>query len=274
MSVEILPKNLSYDPLTGLISRKLKSGGVTQEVGRKLPCGSRIVHVKGKVYYASTIAFLLMTGRQVRQKNIEFIDGDKSNNVWSNLREKPKDIELTQEILKDYIHYDPDTGIFRWTRQNNSRLPGMIAGSLSQNENSKGEYIPNGGYYYLKLFGTKYGAHRIAFLYMTGGWPQYEIDHINHNRGDNRWENLRHVTPKENSGNRRQNRSFIKEDVRRTNKMNQRQVDSCEIEAFRAEIAALKAENSSLKDDIAELEREMEYISRAKHTKRKRNDDD
>ena len=47
-----------------------------------------------------------------------------------------------------------------------------------------------------------------------------------------------------------------------------------EIRVLRARISTLEAENSSLKDDIAELEREMEYISRAKHTKRKRNDDD
>ena len=46
------------------------------------------------------------------------------------------------------------------------------------------------------------------------------------------------------------------------------------IHVLRARIASLETENSSLKDDIAELEREMEYISRAKHTKRKRNDDD
>ena len=47
-----------------------------------------------------------------------------------------------------------------------------------------------------------------------------------------------------------------------------------EIRALKSRISALEAENSSLRDDIAELEREMEYISRAKHTKRKRNDDD
>ena len=46
------------------------------------------------------------------------------------------------------------------------------------------------------------------------------------------------------------------------------------IQALRARIASLETENSSLKDDIAELEREMEYISRAKHTKRKRFEDD
>ena len=47
-----------------------------------------------------------------------------------------------------------------------------------------------------------------------------------------------------------------------------------EIRVLRARIASLEVENASLRDDISELEREMEYISRAKHTKRKRNDDD
>lgn len=47
-----------------------------------------------------------------------------------------------------------------------------------------------------------------------------------------------------------------------------------EIGALNVRISSLEAENASLRDDIAELEREMEYISRAKHTKRKRNDDD
>lgn len=44
--------------------------------------------------------------------------------------------------------------------------------------------------------------------------------------------------------------------------------------ALNARISALESENSSLKDDIAELERELEYISRAKHTKRKRFEED
>ena len=47
-----------------------------------------------------------------------------------------------------------------------------------------------------------------------------------------------------------------------------------DIQALNARILALEAENASLRDDISELELEIEYISRAKHTKRKRNDDD
>jgi cell division protein FtsB len=51
-------------------------------------------------------------------------------------------------------------------------------------------------------------------------------------------------------------------------------VETEEVRALKARISSLEAENSSLKDDIAELEREMEYVLRAKHTKRKRFEDD
>ena len=45
------------------------------------------------------------------------------------------------------------------------------------------------------------------------------------------------------------------------------------IRVLHARISTLETENESLRDDISELEKEMEYISRSKHTKRKRNDE-
>ena len=41
--------------------------------------------------------------------------------------------------------------------------------------------------------GKKYYAHRLAFLYVKGFLPEYEIDHKNRIRHDNKWSNLRHV---------------------------------------------------------------------------------
>jgi len=44
-------------------------------------------------------------------------------------------------------------------------------------------------------------AHRVAFLLMTGAWPNGLVDPINGVRNDNRWCNLRDVSAKENVAN-------------------------------------------------------------------------
>jgi len=57
------------------------------------------------------------------------------------------------------------------------------------------------GYLTIQLKGRRYQAHRIAFLYMMGVFPTNQIDHINGNKLDNRWVNLRPVTHRENGMN-------------------------------------------------------------------------
>lgn len=99
---------------------------------------------------------------------------------------------LTQARLKELLHYDPETGIFTWLviANNNKALVGTVAGSLNKP-----------GYMMIGVDRKRYLAHRLAFLYMTGEWPSEQVDHINGERTDNRWCNLRAATEGENKHN-------------------------------------------------------------------------
>lgn len=46
-------------------------------------------------------------------------------------------------------------------------------------------------------------AHRLAFLFMTGSWPVGDVDHVDGNPANNKWENLRDVPHAINLQNRR-----------------------------------------------------------------------
>ena len=57
-------------------------------------------------------------------------------------------------------------------------------------KNSSGS-LDKDGYVIIKVKGHQFKAHRIAWLLEYGEFPKFEIDHINHDRQDNRIENLR-----------------------------------------------------------------------------------
>lgn len=57
------------------------------------------------------------------------------------------------------------------------------------------------GYRYITIDSVRYKANRLAWLYMTGEWPPEQVDHKNHNTGDDRWENLRLATQSQNKAN-------------------------------------------------------------------------
>lgn len=98
---------------------------------------------------------------------------------------------ITQKRLKELLHYDPETGIFKWKiRPANCIQIGDIAGTLNMY-----------GYISILFKRKHYQAHRLAFLYMTGKIPE-EVDHINHTRNDNRWRNLDESSRKANAKNK------------------------------------------------------------------------
>jgi hypothetical protein len=102
---------------------------------------------------------------------------------------------LTAERLRELLHYDPDTGDFTW-RTARKRIPaGAIAGTV---ERGFRRITIGGGRH-----GPRYSAHRLAWLYMTGAWPNGYLDHINRDPDDNRFANLRLATNSQNQANTR-----------------------------------------------------------------------
>ena len=87
---------------------------------------------------------------------------------------------LTQERLRELLHYDPETGIFTWRVNRGCVKAGAVAGS----------YMTN-GYLHFGIDGRTYMNHRLAWLYVHGEMPPDMIDHVNHIKDDNRIANLR-----------------------------------------------------------------------------------
>jgi hypothetical protein len=98
---------------------------------------------------------------------------------------------LTQERLRELLHYDPETGVFTWARNHSSLARyGEVAG------HRRDRYITIG------IDGNNHMAHRLAWLYMTGEHPVDEVDHCDGDVFNNRWVNLRPATRKQNTENR------------------------------------------------------------------------
>jgi len=103
-------------------------------------------------------------------------------------------MDLTQQELKRLVTYNPKTGIFTCNKE--GAIGGRKEGQILGSPNSR-------GYLCLRVAGKKYLAHRLAWLFMKGKFPEKLVDHINRNKQDNRWNNLReadHLSNAQNNG--------------------------------------------------------------------------
>lgn len=101
---------------------------------------------------------------------------------------------ITQARLKELLHYDPDTGLFTWLASAGRGQPANRIGTAAGRLNPE-------GYVRIGIDGTRYLAHRLVWLYVTGTMPSKMLDHINGVKHDNRWVNLREANHSENGQN-------------------------------------------------------------------------
>lgn len=112
-------------------------------------------------------------------------------NSMERMRENEK--KLSFEEAKKRFQYDPETGELIRIFSRNTSYIGKMAGVV----------CPTTGYMKISVNKINYRAHRIAWLLMTGKWPEHQIDHINGIKDDNRFCNLREATYSQNNANKK-----------------------------------------------------------------------
>lgn len=110
---------------------------------------------------------------------------------------------LTQAKLKELLYYDPVTGVFTWLASRSGVKAGDTAGSIDKTD----------GYRQIRINLTSYRAHRLAWLYVHGYFPEHGLDHRDRTRDHDWIDNLREVSQQcnlRNAGIRKDNTSGVK----------------------------------------------------------------
>lgn len=115
----------------------------------------------------------------------------------------------TAEDVRKLLHYDPETGVFRWRPRTAAMFKAgrrHSAEHRAENWNAQhageiaGATHPS-GYQSVRIGSARYYLHRVGWLLVHDTWPDGEIDHVDHDRGNNRIANLRAVDRRGNGTN-------------------------------------------------------------------------
>lgn len=112
---------------------------------------------------------------------------------------------LSPEKLRNLFRYEPDTGLLFWQERprdhfaNDGRWSAWnktYAGKPALNSCTDGRYLRG------TIGGVAHYAHRVIWAVVTGEWPKGEVDHVDLNKKNNAWANLRVATRQQNMRNR------------------------------------------------------------------------
>jgi hypothetical protein len=109
----------------------------------------------------------------------------------------PSPVEISAAGVRDVLAYDPETGAFTWR---------LYRGGLAKPSTKAGTKDER-GVVNIRLNRRPYKAHRLAWLYVHGEWPELDVDHIDGDPGNNRIANLRLATMTQNLGNMRRHKN-------------------------------------------------------------------
>lgn len=194
ITVNLVNSLIKLDKEVGVFKWIEKQSGKSKDgliAGTKKKNGAIAISIKSKEYLAHNISWLVHYG-EFSEYRLLHIDGNRANNKIENLMEY-KPIRHNNEFIKrlgdikKIVSYDSKTGNFEFICKS-------ISGSI---------YEAIHGYIVICIFGKKIYAHRLAYLLVTGNMPKADIDHINGNKKDNRWINLRDVSRSINAQNKR-----------------------------------------------------------------------
>ncbi len=134
-------------------------------------------------------------------QNLAYYQMIERNNKYKEKKRKRKEKEkilLTQARLKKLVTYNKDMGIFYWGENQSPKKRNKPIGKIKE-----------GKYQQITIDKRTYPAHRLAWLYVYGYFPENLIDHINRKKHDNRIINLREATHQCNVRNSNVNKNSI-----------------------------------------------------------------
>lgn len=105
------------------------------------------------------------------------------------------------ETLRKLLRYEPKTGLLFWLPRRRDMFNSQrLFKAWNARHAGKEAFTCTSSYGYKKggVSGSCQLAHRVIWALYYGEWPADQIDHINHDRIDNRIDNLRTVSNREN----------------------------------------------------------------------------